>query len=302
MKTVAAPARQNRIVLGIFFMCCAGTLFPIMNGLVQVLSPRYPSEQIVGVRTAAHLIIILAMFAPRYGIVGLVRTTQPKWQIARSIALLMSTNLFFFGVKHLPLAKAASISFTAPLIVAMLAWPILGERVSLNRFIAVVVGFIGVLVVVQPGTELFQWASLNIVGSAICYACYQIFTRYVAGHDRPETSAVYSALVGTLIMGAVVPWTWVSFHNWTDAAIMFSLGLLGGVGHYCVARAMIYAPANIVAPFQYWQMLGSVAVGYMITSKFPEATTWLGAAIICCSGLYIGWRETRERQVVRAQT
>ena len=132
MKTVDAPARQNRIVLGIFFMCCAGTLFPIMNGLVQVLSPRYPSEQIVGVRTAAHLAIILAMFAPRYGVVGLIRTTQPKWQIARSIALLMSTNLFFFGVKYLPLAKAASISFTAPLIVAMLGFV---GTVALARYV-----------------------------------------------------------------------------------------------------------------------------------------------------------------------
>src|SRR5918992_880590 len=185
----AALTANDRPLLGILFMCLASSLFPVMNGLVQVLSPRYPSEQIVWARVLSHMVFVLALFAPRIGIVALVRTTQPLWQCLRSIILLMSTFLFFNGVKHLELAKAASISFTAPFIVALLAWPMLGERMTTSRLLAVVVAFAGVLIVIRPGSDVFHWASLLILGSAACYALYQVVTRRVAGHDRPETSA-----------------------------------------------------------------------------------------------------------------
>jgi drug/metabolite transporter (DMT)-like permease len=265
-----------------------------------VLSPRYTSEQIVWARSISHLVFILALFAPRFGL-GIMRTTQLKWQILRSMLLLLSTFLFFNGVKHLPLAKAASISFTAPFIVALLAWPMLGERVGLSRLAAVAVAFAGVLVVIQPGGELFQWASLLILGNTICYALYQIFTRRVAGHDSPETSAVYSVLVGTLVMSLVMPFVWVTPHSWSDAALLFSLGILGGLGHYCVARAMTYAQASVVAPFMYWQIVGSVTVGYIISGLMPELSTWIGAAIIICAGLYIAWCESRDHLAARWQ-
>lgn len=292
--TTDSHARPQRVLLGILFMCLASTLFPIMNGLVQVLSDRYSSPQIVWARTASHLIFILALFMPKYG-PGIVSTRAPALQIGRSICLMASTLCFFHGVKYLPLAKAASISFMAPFIVALLSWPLLRERVSPPRLAAVMTGFVGVLIVVQPGGELFDWASLYILGSASCYAIYQILTRKVAAFDIPETSAVYSALVGTLVMSVWVPFTWTT-PTPVDAAVLFSLGILGGLGHYCVARAMTYAPANIVSPFQYWQMVGSVTVGYIISHKMPEVTTWIGAAVIISAGLYIGWRETREKR------
>lgn len=300
MSTAHAATRTDRIVLGILFMCGSGIVFPIMNGLVQVLSPRYPTDQIVWVRTGMHLVFMLLMFAPRRGLIALLTTTKPGWQIARSLVLLASTNLFFSGVKHLHLASAASISLTAPLIVAALAWPVLGERVSMARLIAVLFGFAGVLVVIRPGTSVFIPQSLYIVGSATCYALYQLFTRKVAGHDAPETSACYSALIGTMVMTAVAPFSAVPFQSTIDAVTMLSLGLFGGIGHYFVARAMTYAPANIIAPFQYFQMIGSVIVGYLISSKFPDAMTWLGASIIIGAGLYIWWRESRERSPVAA--
>lgn len=300
---MTAPPSQlgkDRILLGILFMCGSGIVFPIMNGLVQVLSPRYPTEQIVWVRTGMHLVFMLLLFAPQRGLIPLLTTSKPGWQIARSLVLLSSTTLFFSGVKHLHLASAASISLTAPLIVAALAWPILGERVSLARLVAVAFGFIGVLIVIRPGTSVFHPASLFIVGSATCYALYQLFTRKVAGHDSPETSACYSALIGTVAMSLFAPFNAVAFQSTLDAVTMLSLGLFGGIGHYCVARAMTYAPANVVAPFQYFQMIGSVIVGYFISSKFPDAMTWLGAAIIIGAGLYIWWRESRGRGATTA--
>jgi drug/metabolite transporter (DMT)-like permease len=297
---IPTPQVANRTLVGILFMMTASTLFPVMNGLVQVLSARYSSEQLVWARTASHLVFILALFAPRLGL-AVVRTTQLKWQIVRSVVHLGSMLCFFNGVKYLELAKAASISFTAPFMVALLAWPILGERMTLGRLTAVTVAFLGVLVVIRPGSEVFQWASLLILGSSICYALYQIFTRRVAGHDLPETSAVYSAVVGTLATTLILPFVWVAPVSWADAALLFSLGILGGLGHYCVARAMTYAQANILAPFMYWQMVGAVAVGYLISGALPDSFTWLGTAVIACAGLYIAWSETRARGALRTR-
>jgi drug/metabolite transporter (DMT)-like permease len=294
MTTTAASSAPGRTLAGILFMLAASSLFPVMNGLVQVMSARYSSEQLVWARTSSHLVFILALFGPRLGL-AVVRTTQLKWQLARTFVHLGSMLCFFNGVKYLELAKASSISFTTPFVVALLAWPILGERMPLGRLVAVAVGFLGVLIVIRPGSGVFQWASLLILASSTCYALYQIFTRRVAGHDSPETSAVYSALGGTVLMTTAVPFFWSAVQSWSDALLLFSLGIIGGLGHYCVARAMTYAQANILAPFMYWQMVGAVVVGYLISGLLPDLATWIGTAVISSAGLYIAWRETRDR-------
>jgi drug/metabolite transporter (DMT)-like permease len=297
MQIAPAAARHNRVLLGILCMLLASSLFPVMNGLVQVLSARFGTEQIVWARAASHFVFILALFAPRFGL-ALVRTATPGWQILRSAIHLCSMIFFFTGVKYLPLAKASSISFLAPFFVALLAWPILGERMTPGRMGAVVVAFLGALVIIRPGSAVFHWASLLMLGSALCYALYQILTRRVTRLDSAETSAVYSALAGTVVMSVVVPFAWTTPATWTDAALLFSLGIIGGLGHYFVARAMTYAQANIVAPFGYWQLVGAVIVGYLISGYLPDAFTWIGAGIIVCAGVYIAWCETagsRER-------
>jgi drug/metabolite transporter (DMT)-like permease len=283
----------QRPLLGILFMMLATSLFPVMNGLVKVLSAGYASEQIIWARTASHLVFVLLLFGPQLGW-RIFRTARPGVQLARSLASLASTTLFFSGVKFIPLAEAASISFMSPFIVALLAVPMLGEAVRLSRLAAVAVGFLGVVVVIRPGGDVFNWASLLIVGSSLCYATYQILTRYVAGEDRPETSVVYSALVGTVVMTGVVPFFWTT-PSPADALLLASLGVLGGLGHYCVARALTYATASVASPFQYWQLVGSVLVGYLLFADLPDRYTWLGAALIIGSGLFIGWRESRER-------
>jgi len=210
MTTTAVPPRQTSLLLGIFFMCAACTLFPIMNGIVQVLSRDYPSEQIIWARTTGHLLIVLALIVPRYGLVVL-QSRKPGVQISRSLLLLASTTFFFFSVKDVPLAKASSISFMSPFFVTLLALPMLGEQIGWKRLAAVTVGFLGVLVVIRPGSEVFQPAALGIVASAFCYAIYHILTRQVAGLDRPATSVMYSGLFGapgdvlrhSLLLGAL---------------------------------------------------------------------------------------------------
>ena len=296
MTPVASGSQRlvHRPALGILYMCIASTIFPIMNGIVQLLSVRYSAEQLVWVRTAGHLVFVFALFAPQHGLRVLV-TRQLKSQVLRSVLLLASTVLFFAGVAHLPLAQAVTISFTAPFVVMVLGWPMLGERITMQRLIGVVLAFSGVLVVIRPGSDVFQPASLLIMGSATCYAIYQIYSRRVAGHDRPETSVIYSALVGSIVMLGFAALAWTPFHSWLDVGLMLSLGIMGGVGHYFVDKAMTYAPANVVSPFMYWQLVGSVIIGYLLWSTLPDAATWFGAAIIIVAGLYVGWLETRNK-------
>lgn len=282
--------QPHRPLMGILFMCTAASLFPMMNGLAKLMSQDYSSAQVVWARTLSHLVFMLLLFAPKAG-ARIFRTRRPGLQFVRSCMLIGSTFFYFTALKYVPVAQAASISFTAPLIVVLLAGPMLGEKITPNRLAAVLVAFAGVLVVIRPGAAVFHWASLLILGTATCYAIYQILTRKVANWDPPETSAVYSALLGSLLMSLVVPFTWRTPDSVVDTLLLTSLGILGGLGHYCVARAMTYAPANFVSPFQYWQMIGSVTVGYLLFSEIPDRYTWIGASLIIGAGIYIGLRE-----------
>lgn len=290
--SVGPPARVYRPWLGVFFICLASALFPVMNGLVKLLTETYPFQEVVWARVASHLVLVAAVFLPRRGL-ALVRARQPISQVVCSMTLLASTFLFFGAVKHVGVAEAISISFVAPLAVVFLAWPLLGERITAARLVSVVVGFAGVMVVIRPGSSVFQWASLMIVGSAIAYAIYQIFIRRVAGVDHPSTTVFYSALGSTIVMSALVPFDWKTPDNWSDVALLCSLGMFGGLGHYCVARAMTYAPANFVAPFNYTQMIGSVIVGYWLFAEVPDIYTWLGSALIVAAGLMVMWQGSK---------
>jgi drug/metabolite transporter (DMT)-like permease len=281
--------RQYRPWLGILFISIACALFPVMNGLVKLLTATYPAEQVVWARVASHLVVVSAIFLPQRGLKMLI-SRQPVSQIICSMTLLTSTMFFFAAVRYVGVAEAISISFIAPLAVVFLAWPLLGERITWLRLLAVAVGFAGVLVVIRPGSGVFQWASLMLVASALAYAIYQIYIRRVGAVDHPSTSVFYSALGSTIVMSIVVPFVWVAPRSWIDISLLASLGIFGGLGHYCVARAMTYAPANFIAPFNYTQMIGSVIVGYLMFAEMPDVYTWLGTALIVGAGLMVGLR------------
>lgn len=274
--------------LGIFFMCVACALFPVMNSMVKLLTGIYPYQEVVWVRLGAHLALMTVIFVPRRGM-ALFRTKAPLQQVACSLGLLGATFFFFGAAKYVGVTEAIAISFVSPLVVTFLAWPLLGERITLVRLSSVVIGFVGVMIVIRPGSSVFQWASLSILASAISYAVYQIVVRRVAAVDSPATTAFYSALGCTLVMSFFVPFNWKTPDNWGDLAMMLSLGFFGGFGHYCVARAFTYAPANLIAPLNYTQMIGSVVVGYLMFSEIPDFYTWLGSAVIIAAGLLVGW-------------
>lgn len=286
--SVKPPDRVYRPWLGIFYMCVACALFPVMNSMVKLLTGIYPYQEVVWIRLATHLVLMAAIFLPRRGL-ALLRTRAPRQQFICSMGLLGATFFFFGAAKYVGVTEAIAISFVSPLAVTFLAWPLLGERITLVRLASVVIGFAGVLIVIRPGSSVFQWASLMILASAVSYAVYQIVVRRVAAVDSPATTAFYSALGCTAVTSFFVPFAWKTPDNWQDIAMMLSLGFFGGFGHYCVARAFSYAPANLIAPLNYTQMIGSVIVGYLMFAEIPDFYTWVGSAVIIAAGLLVGW-------------
>jgi drug/metabolite transporter (DMT)-like permease len=286
MAETRTPVRVSRPLLGMLYMCAACALFPVMNGIVKLLAVTYEPTQIVWFRIVIHLVLVAVVFTPRMGL-DLFRTHRIGLQFLSSIMMLLSTLLFFSAVKYVGVAEAIAVSFVAPLAVVFLAWPLLGERITAMRVLAVVVGFAGVLVVIRPGSSVFQWASVLLLGSALCYAGYQIIIRRLAGIDHPATSIFYSVLLGAIVMSALMPFVWTAPKSWLDLLLLLSLGALGGLGHYCVARALTYASANFIAPFNYTQMIGSVIVGYLMFAEVPDLYTWLGTVLIVGAGLLV---------------
>jgi drug/metabolite transporter (DMT)-like permease len=287
MPASSNPARAiGSIVLATIF-------FVGMNTGVKVLSPHLPTVELIWVRTLGHLIFVVALFAPTHGGWRLLVTRQPGTQLTRSMLLLASTSLFFTALGFVPITEATAVSFTSPFIVAAVAGRVLHERVGVDHWVAIALGFIGALVVIRPGTEGANPYLALVLGSATCYAGYQVLTRRVASTDAPETSVVYSALLGTLILTAVVPFYWRIPTRPSHWLIVVSLGLLGGLGHYFVARALVCGAASIVAPFHYVQLIWAAVSGYLVFGDVPGGWTWLGAGIIVSSGLYVAWRGTR---------
>lgn len=290
-RPVNAP-RETRILAGIGFMLIAASLLPVMNGLVQLLSRSYPLEQIVWARITGQLLVMLAVMAPAAGL-RVFATRRPRLQTARALCQLASTSIYFVAVSFVPLAKATAISFLAPFMTALIAWPLLGERPELRRVLAVAIAFAGVVVVIRPGGETFQPASLLILGSAAAYALYQVLTRKVAPFDRAETSALWSALPGGVLTTLALPLFWTTPQGFGDAVAFLALGPLGAAAHYCIARALACGPAAVIAPFQYWQIVGSVLMGVAIGGLWPDGGTWIGAAIIVSAGVFLAVSEAR---------
>lgn len=280
-------------------MCAGVALFPFMNAAVKLLGARYPVSEIVWARFTGHLVVMLMVFLPQYGR-RLLATRRPGVQIARSLLMLVSNMMFVVAIARVPLATASAIGFTSPLIVTALSVPLLRENVGIRRWSAVLIGFAGALLVIRPGSGLHDPAVLLLLLSSACYALYQIATRWVGLYDGAPTGIVFSALLGSLAMSFVLPFTFVLPRSALDLGLLCSLGLLGGAGHYLVIRAFQSGPAAVIAPLGYVELIGTTILGYLIFGNFPDLWTWVGAAIIIASGLYIALRERRRRAEARA--
>ncbi len=276
-------------------MCLAVALFPLLNAAVKYLSGELALAVIIWFRYATHFLYMILSFAPSRGVRRLFSTTRPGTQIVRSLLLLLATVSHVIAISYVPLTTAASISFTAPLMVTALSVPFLGERVGVHRWLAVIVGFIGAIIVIRPASDVTHWAAFLALATAACYAIYQVMTRALAAYDAPAITITYSAVVGFVVTSLVVPFVWEWPQGWLQWALLLSLGLTGGFGHLFVVRSYQYGPAAVIAPFGYGQLIGATVLGYLVFGDLPDRWTWLGAAVIIASGLYIAHRESRSR-------
>lgn len=288
---LAMPA-QN-VVLGIGLLVVAMTVIPVMDGLAKLLSANYPVLQITWARYTFHLATMLPVLLWRHGVRTLV---PPKagLQLLRGACILASTLLFFAGLARMPLANTLALAFISPFVVTALSPWLLGERVGPRRWAAVGCGFLGALIVFRPGFGDFGWEGLLPMGAGVGYACYLILTRRLAGAGPALVTLAYSGLVGTVALSLVVPFVWSP----PDAAgwsLMVLMGLLAAVGHFLLIRAFELAPASLLAPLGYGEIVGATAVGYLLFGDFPDRITWIGVTVIVASGLFIVWRERTVR-------
>jgi drug/metabolite transporter (DMT)-like permease len=238
------------------------------------------------------------LLLPRFGR-RLLATKRPLVQLGRSVLMLVSNLVFVSAIGHVPLATASAIGFTSPLLVTAMSVPLLGEQVGWRRWSAVVAGFGGVLLIIRPGSGLADPAVLLLLASSGCYALYQIATRSIGAYDDAAVGIVFSALLGSLVMSAVLPFVFVVPRNLFDLLLFMSLGVIGGGGHYLLIRAFQYGPVAVLSPLGYLELIGTTVLGFLIFGNLPDAPTWIGAAIIIASGLYIALRERRRCAAAR---
>jgi drug/metabolite transporter (DMT)-like permease len=280
----------DRILRSILAILFSVACFSVLNAISKTLSQHYPVVQVIWARYVFAFIFMMALFLPRSGL-ALFRWHNVGSQVVRGLLLFFSSFLYFHGIVYLPLATAASISLTSPLIVTALSARFLGEPVGVRRWIAVCLGFIGAVIVVRPGHENFEWHSLLIVASTLCSAFYQLFSRRYGQAERPDASATMATIVGTVVALPMLPFEWTTPAFGWDWVLFVAIGICAGVGHYFLTIAYSQAPAATVAPFNYVQLIGAAILGYLVFDNIPDFWTWVGAAVIVCSGLYLGHAE-----------
>ena len=300
-----APAPGgDRVLRGIAFMLIAVTLFSCLNASVKFLTENYSTTQILWLRYTGHIIYVFLLLAPRRAL-GAVRSNRPALQLSRSALMIGATVCYYTALRHVALPTAASINFTSPLMVALLAIPFLGERVGPRRWLAIMTGFVGALVIVRPGFGAMHPAALLVLGTAFCYGLYQVLTRKVAPYDSSETSTIYTALLGFIFTSIIVPFDFAPPRDWVDLLAFCAPGLFGSLGHFCLVKAYENGPASAISPYNYTQLVGSVALSVVIFDEFPDFWTWAGCGIIVASGLYLMHREgmaQRSREPATAKT
>jgi drug/metabolite transporter (DMT)-like permease len=227
------------------------------------------------------------------------RTRHPGVQLARSLCLVLATACFFGGLRFLPLAEASAITFLAPMFAIVLSMPVLGERPTRARWLSAIGGFAGILILVRPGSAVFHPATGLLVIAAISNAFYQLLTRRLP-NDSPHTTLFFSGLVGTVALSLALPFADLPGEITSrDAMFLVVLGLLAGVGHWFLITAFLRAPASLVAPFTYLQMIWATLYGYLVFSQLPDGLSALGMAVIVASGVALVVHERRSAAGIR---
>ena len=273
----------------ITFNLLAWVMLPIMDGFAKYLSADLPVLQITWARyffTVAFTFPVMFFFYRNQ----LKWSDKPKLQILRGLILLIANICFFYSISVISLAKALTLAFVAPLIVTAFSPIFLGEKVGFRRWSAVVIGFLGSLVVISPGFVEINLASLAALGTGIMYGFYLIITRKLSTSDNPLLTLLLTGVVGAVIITCVMPFVWVkpTINQWS---MMAAIGVFACIGHLFLILSLKYADASKLAPFSYFEIITNIIIGYYFFSDFPDNWTFFGLFIIVLSGIYISRRE-----------
>lgn len=281
------------MLLGIGFLCLAMVLFSMLDASAKYLGQVLPVQQIVFIRYLGGTIVAAALFN-RWTDGSRWVTKRPWLQVGRALCLAGSTACNFTGVRYLTLAESVTVGFAAPLLIAALAGPLLGERIDARRWAAVVLGFVGVVIVAAPDPTRFNIHILWPVGGMVFYAFYTLTTRVLARSDiaTPGAMVVFSNVIAVIVFAPFFTQGWVAPPSTLTVVILACLGVLGTVGHLFATRAYAMAPAPIIAPFSYSQLLWMALIGYVVFHDVPTVNTGIGAGLVVLSGLYLLYRET----------
>ncbi|NKB55166.1 MAG: EamA family transporter [Alphaproteobacteria bacterium] len=288
--TLSATGAQN--ARGATHMLAGVFLFSIMDAMVKWLVADYPVHQIVFFRTVFALLPCL-YFIARSGGLATLRTKRPLVHAVRGVIGLAAMGCYFYAFALMDLADAKAILFSAPLFMTVLSIPLLGEKVGVFRWSAVLVGFLGVMVIVQPGGDMVQIGALAAIGGAVLYALAVITVRHLSATDSAASITFYFTLTGAAAgTGMVAAFGWVP-PSLVDWALLGGVGIIGGVGQYCLTQAFRYAEAAAIAPLEYMSMAWALLLGYLIWSDIPDVEVFAGIALVVASGLFILYRERR---------
>ncbi len=279
--------------LGIAMVSVTTLCFAALDSSAKWLVVVLPVFQVVWLRFVTHSLLGILVLTPKYGW-ALYRTGQPRLQLLRALMQAVMTGLNFWALQYLQLDVTGAIQFSVPILIAVISAKLLGERLDVRRWIAILVGFAGVLLIVRPGSQGFHPAVILSLINAVLYALFNMLTRRLAATELPATTQLWSAL------GAAVLLTPFGVMHWTppqDAVTWFlvlSMGVFGGLGHLMVTQAHRYASAAVLGPFLYQQIIYMTLFGWLIFGHVPDAAVIGGASIVVASGLYLLYREFRD--------
>jgi len=298
MSTPSLSDLSSRDTLrGIVLMTATAAFFAGLDTTAKYLGQYMPAVEVAWLRFVTHtlfVVVLLRLWSRPYHL----KTRRPFLQVLRGTFMFGTTSLNFVALTHLELTEAVSIMFATPLLVTALAGPVLGEKVGIRRWIAVSVGFLGVVVITRPGFGTFNVGVLFSLGAMLTNAFYILLTRKIGTTESSEGMIFYSGAIGAVGLApialpvAVMPELWL-------VPLIFLTGALGGFGHYLLIRAHRIAPASTLAPFIYTQIVWMALSGYLVFKEVPGIWTVVGASIVVGSGLYILHREHRRRGGVR---
>ena len=267
----------------------AWVMLPIMDGFAKYLSSTLPVLQITWSRYFFTVVIALPIMLIFFR-KNLTWTEQPKLQLIRGLLLFCANVLFFYSISIISLSKALTLAFIAPLIVTILSPVLLGEKVGLRRWAAVIIGFIGSLIVIRPGFVEINLASIAALGTGVLYGFYLIVTRKLHNSDHPLLTLLLTGVVGAILGTMIVPTVWVQ-PTITEWYMMFAIGFFASIGHLFLILSLRYADASKLAPFGYFEIVTNIIIGFYFFNHFPDNWTFLGLFIIMSTGVYIFRRE-----------